>query len=98
MDPKTTKGNAPHTWHLGLLLGLWGQMYETWMPDVRFFLFFGGKTISQSAVTPIKHHTGGSMGGNVRWEFFVPSGVKGLKTIWSKQDHSKRLSKAAEPG
>ena len=78
MDPKTTKVNAPHTWHYCLQLGLRGQKYEAWMPDVRFFPFVDGITRSQSAVAPNKHHTVGSMGGTVRWDTYVPSGVKGL--------------------
>ena len=49
------------------------------MPDVRFFPFVDGITRSQSAVAPNKHHTVGSMGGTVRWDTYVPSGVKGLR-------------------
>ena len=49
------------------------------MPDVRFYAFVDGTTVSQSAVTPFKYNTVGSIGGNVRWDLDVPSGVKGLR-------------------
>ena len=48
------------------------------MPDVRFFPFVYGTSMSQSVVTPFKHHTVGSMRGNVRWDLNIPVGAKGL--------------------
>ena len=48
------------------------------MPDVRFYPFVDGTSMSQSVVTPFKHHTVGSMRGNVRWDFDIPVGAKGL--------------------
>ena len=51
------------------------------MPDVRFYPFVDGTSMSQSVVTPFKHHTVGSMRGNVRWDLNIPVGAKGLKVI-----------------
>ena len=48
------------------------------MPDVRFYPFVDGSSMSQSVVTPFKHHAVGSIRGNVRWDFDIPVGAKGL--------------------
>ena len=54
------------------------------MPDVRFFPFVYGTSMSQSVVTPFKHHTVGSMRGNVRWDFDIPVGMKGLRVLYTE--------------
>ena len=50
------------------------------MPDVQFYMLVDGTTVSQSAITPFKHNTVGSIGGNVSWDLDAPSSVKGLIT------------------
>ena len=48
------------------------------MPDVRFYPFVDGTSMSQSVVNPFKHNTVGSRRGNVRWDLNIPVGAKGL--------------------
>ena len=49
--------------------------------------------MSQTVVTPFKHHTVASRRGNVRWDLNIPVGAKGLIKIFVRNLNFKPFIK-----